>query len=297
MFSKIWLVNLILAVCVAFLGLQSYRVWTEGHGSETRPEPVEIKDGKTDKPVVGGVVRPRLPPERAFDTVVNRNLFSPDRTESEGAKEDGKADNQVSDKDAENALKGITLYGVIVTDAYQGALVTEKALKRPILKGKPSRKPVRQEESRWVKVGDVLGDFKVASIAPDRISLSTGTGSYDLFLHDKEKPRDRAAVKASSGSPVVVQAGTQAPGGTPGTGSAAAARGGTQAPAARPSSGVNKAAQSPSQPVSARKPFQSAEAPQKQTTATSPPTTGNVGAQSANPFERALRQRGILPNK
>ena len=56
MFSKIWLINILLAVCVSFFGIKAYGVWSgekepvlEMQHVETRPERTEVKPEEAKK--------------------------------------------------------------------------------------------------------------------------------------------------------------------------------------------------------------------------------------------------------
>ena len=58
-------------------------------------------------------------------------------------------------------------------------------------------------QTKWVKVGDTLGKFKVVSIKPDGVQLKVGGESFDLLLYDKEKLKKRGPAKPKTGPNVV----------------------------------------------------------------------------------------------
>jgi len=227
MFSRIWLINLILIVCAAFVGIKAYGVWS----GEMRP-PLEIKPGdiRKDPARIKGVKpipEKKLPPEAAYNVVVGKNLFAPQRTEikpeetkpkpnvkaTQAPKED-----PLKEKKVEASLKSIIVYGVVVSDDYQGALVTDVKKTPAPVKGttlrRGSRTRARAVKSpptqgrgakgvKWVQIGDELGDFEVAGIIKDRIILKSGSKSYDLLVYDKDKPKIRKAVVARAKPSVI----------------------------------------------------------------------------------------------
>ena len=228
MFSRIWLINLILIVCAAFVGIKAYGVWS----GEMRP-PLEIKSGdiRKDPARIKGVKpipEKKLPPEAAYNVVVGKNLFAPQRTEikPEETKPKPKVkvppqapkEDPLKEKKIEVSLKTIIVYGVVVSDDYQGALVTDVKKTPAPVKGttlrRGSRTRARAVKSpptqgrgakgvKWVQIGDELGDFEVAGIMKDRIILKSGSKSYDLLVYDKDKPKIRKAVVARAKPSVI----------------------------------------------------------------------------------------------
>ena len=232
MFSRIWLVHLILILCAAFFGIKAYGIWSE----EMRP-PLQIRPGETrkvppKKKAVKGIPEKKLPPEAAYNVVVGKNLFAPQRTEikPEAPKPEAKApqapkENPLEEKKLEASLKSIIVYGVVLADDYQGALVTDVKKTPPPVKGKPTRRrpsakaravkrPPTQGKGakgvKWVQIGDELGDFEVADIMKDRIILKRGAKSYDLLVYDKDKPKTRKAVVAKA-KPTVISTSSSQP--------------------------------------------------------------------------------------
>ena len=177
MFSKIWLINFALAVCVAFVGFKAYGVWSEDHESGPHTGSAGVPRTKPEKQAVKGFERTRLPPEKTFEAVVAKNLFSPDRTDARADETNTIGPEPTLNTDVEKALKGTTLYGVIIMDDYQKALVVERSPKRSPLRGKAPRPVPGQGGTRWIRIGDVLGGFKVAGISEDRVSLEVGSGT------------------------------------------------------------------------------------------------------------------------
>ena len=227
MFSKIWLVNLLLILCAAFFGIKAYGVWS----GDMRPA-LETKSGHIRKdPARSKGVKPipakKVPPEAAYNVVVGKNLFASERKEikPEETKPKSKVkapqapkENPLEEKKIEASLKAIIVYGVVISDDYQGALVTDvKKTPAPAKGRSPRRMPggrsrgakrpssqVRDAKGvKWVQIGDELGDFEVAEIMKDRIVLKRGSKSYDRFVYDKDTPKARKAAVVQSRPTVI----------------------------------------------------------------------------------------------
>ncbi len=181
------------------------------------------------KRAVKGIPEKKLPPEAAYNVVVGKNLFAPQRTEikPEALKPEAKApqapkENPLEEKKIEAFLKNIVVYGVVLADDYQGALVTNvKKTPAPDKGSSPRRRPTRAVKRpptqgrgakgvKWVQIGDELGDFEVADIMKDRIILKSGSKSYDLLVHDKDKPKTRKAVVAQA-KPTIISTSSSQP--------------------------------------------------------------------------------------
>jgi hypothetical protein len=171
-FSRIWAINILLAVFVVFFGMMSFDVWSKG--DETIPE---IQTGKNpEKPLPGkGIIERKMPPDSTYSIVAEKNLLSPDRSEIVPEKQIQK---QGPLKISE---KTIFLYGVVVMGDRKKALISN-----PETGSEAGKKSVTKE--KWVAVGDTLGNFSVADIQKDRIILADGANRHEILLYDKNKP-------------------------------------------------------------------------------------------------------------
>jgi len=127
-----------------------------------------------------------VPAESSYGVIVSKNLFSPDRMEP--------AAESLRNETRETKLPGkkIYLYGVVLSDDYKLALITNP------LRGKGERKDI------WVHVGDKVDDLKVIEILKDRILLAKGLKEYEISLYDKNKPKRRGVSKSGKKPTVVV---------------------------------------------------------------------------------------------
>ena len=214
MLSRIWLVNAVLALFVIFFGFKAYGVWVQGnnrsHIPDMAPKPVQ----EAPKPA-GAPHKREIPPESNYDVLITLNLFTAERTEiiPEAAKPDEKSKklSATDKKNIQQYFKSLTLYGLVITNDLAEALVSHP-VRKPVLKSgkavipknrKRNIKRLTVKQTKWVKAGDTLGDFKVVSIKPDRVLLKAGDQSYDLLLYDKDNLKKRAAPKPKTGPTVV----------------------------------------------------------------------------------------------
>lgn len=214
MLSRIWLINVVLGLFVVFLGFKAYGVWLQGNRGFDIPQMA----GKPAQGVPASAEtlhKRNLPPESTYERLMTLNLFAPERTEilPEAAKVDAKSKklNAADKKKIEQNFKNLTLYGLVITNDIAEALVSHPVAKS-IVKGRKATIPKNRsrnikrltaKETKWVKAGDQLGDFKVVSIKPDRVLLKSGDQSYDLLLYDKDKLKKHQAVKPKTGPNVV----------------------------------------------------------------------------------------------
>jgi hypothetical protein len=171
-FSRIWVINILLAVFVVFFGMMSFDVWSKG--DETIPE---IQTGKdSEKPLPGkGIIERKMPPDSTYSIVAEKNLFSPNRSEIVPVKQTEKAGPlKISEK-------MVFLYGVVVMGDRKKALISN-----PENGSEAGKKPAAKE--KWVALGDTLGNFNVADIQKDRIILADGANRHEILLYDKNKP-------------------------------------------------------------------------------------------------------------
>jgi hypothetical protein len=192
-FSKIWLINILMAAFVVFFGIMSFDVWSKG--DETIPE---IQTGKSpEKPPPGKRIMERtMTPESTYGIVADKNLFSSNRSESIPVPV------ELKPGPLKISEKMIFLYGVVTGDRKQ-ALISNPEF------GPEAGKS--RAKDKWVKVGDTLGNFSVADIRKDRIILTEGASTHEILLYDKNKPARQTIVVEKSAAPAVVSTGSTAP--------------------------------------------------------------------------------------
>jgi hypothetical protein len=208
MFSRVWLINLFLAIFTIFFGIKAFGIWSERKKipSETRlvRKPLSLSEKN--------VVINNMPPESDYEVVVSNDPFMPDRGISDQGKKqpEKKAKSEIDKKllmRLNAALRRTVVYGVIIAGEYKKALVTSVE-SRPRSGRKPKRTPAPRRRARWVKVGDSLGEFTVDDIRDGSVLLAAAGNQYQVFVYDKEKPKRRVPVKGKK-SPTVVSLGSK----------------------------------------------------------------------------------------
>jgi len=201
MFSRLWLINLVLAAGVVFFGLKAYGVWS---GEDKRPS--AIGPIKKSLPWLGKeIVKLSVPPESDYEVVASNNLFSVERSEFKPQKQGkkpatkSKADERLL-KLLKLAHKQTSLYGVIMVDNRKEALITE------IPAG--GRKGVGERGIKRVKEGDTVGRFKVKEIRETSVLLTAGGQEWQVSLFDKDKPKKRVPIRKPT-RPITVGAGSK----------------------------------------------------------------------------------------
>jgi hypothetical protein len=174
---------LLLFVAVVLLALKNYDVWTQP--METLQEEGRAKKGETrveGTPVTG---RQREGTSiTSYLSISEKNIFSPDRREfSLTTPEQSKSMSRPQ----------IILYGITIAKDYQAASLVHPG--RPLQKG--------EREMITVKIGDKVGEYKLAKILPDRITMESGGDSFDVLLYDANAPKKRAVVRTEARPPEV----------------------------------------------------------------------------------------------
>ena len=159
MFPKVWLMNLIMAGVIVFFGARTYKVW-----SQTDRASAEIMESqKAARQAEISIAKRVTLPEPAYETIARNNLLNPNRAEVKPEKPDAGAEV----KKPTASMKPIFLHGVVITGEYKTALV-----------GKLEPKP-GEKSTQWVRVGDMVGHFRVVEINNESIIVAEGADHYD----------------------------------------------------------------------------------------------------------------------
>jgi hypothetical protein len=188
---KKWVLNLVLAIAVLFLGGRIYDIW-----SQPPPLPPDTGDSR---PLAAYPVPPpspvhRVQPSAYYDPIVRQNLFSSERGQTV------EEETVTSAKAAEESrfAKNIVLYGIVSRDDQRSALVSM---------GSSARSGT---EYTWVQVGDRLGQVTVVGIENNRIQVREGSSTFEIRLDDRGHPSKRAVAQRSQ-TPTVITSKETAP--------------------------------------------------------------------------------------
>ena len=167
--------SLLLFVAVVLLGLRNYDVWTQP--METLREEGRAKKGETR--VEGATVTGRQKESTSIASTIaisEKNIFNPDRREFSFT---------TPEQSKPMGRPQIILYGITIGKDYQAASLVHPG--RPLKKG--------EREMVTLKIGEKVGEYKLAKIQPDRITMESGDDSFDVLLYDASAPKKRAVVR------------------------------------------------------------------------------------------------------
>ncbi len=171
------ILSLIALFVIFLLILKNYETWTRP--IETIPERITAKKQEA-KIESQAALRPQrvAGPAQSYAAIAGKNIFSPDRKDFPVQSAETKP----------IARPQVMLYGVTIGDGYQFASIVN-----------PGRRLLRGErETLSVKVGDKVGDYKLARISADRIILEAEGDSFEVLLYDPKAPKRRAEVKTET---------------------------------------------------------------------------------------------------
>ena len=132
---------------------------------------------KPDSPTPAVALKETAPRE-AFNTIAEKNVFNPDRKEFSTAEAAAAAAKPL-------ARPQISLYGVVIAENYQFASIINPG--RPLHKG--------ERETKTIKIGDLIGEYKLTKILSDRIVMEAGEDSFEVLLYDPRAPKRRVEVR------------------------------------------------------------------------------------------------------
>ena len=166
---------LLLSFIVLLLVLKNVDIWT--HPLEFPPEKGTEKKGEK-KPEAPSMVRePKDTTSiKSYILIAEKNIFHPERKEF-----------PILGGNAKKPLvrPQIVLYGVTIAGDYQAASIVNSG--RPLTKG--------ERELMTVKIGDQVGEYKLAKILSDRIAMEAEGDTFEVLLYDPRMPKRRMDVK------------------------------------------------------------------------------------------------------
>jgi len=203
--GKIWLVNLALALLALFLCLETLHIWFGNtlymDGTNIQSEMKTISDIPSTETI-------KMNAEPFYESVVKNNLFAPGRMEIISVIPDPEPEPPPKPEVVPEVIqlkvedKKIVLYGVIVMDDYQAALVNNFDNKEP------------EKTQKWVKVDEMIGDLKLEQVNNDRVIFSKAVDGklekYAVLLFDTNKPERKEEEIKEVNKPVVISAGPEA---------------------------------------------------------------------------------------
>jgi hypothetical protein len=193
------ILSLLLLFFVLLLGIKNYEIWTlpielGPEKGETKKSGVKIEDPST---IVG---KKETTPIESYIFIAEKNIFNPER------KDFPVIAPPLPGPEVKKPIvrPQIILYGVTIGGDVQSASVVNPG--RPLKKG--------ERELMTLKVGDQIGEYKLAKILPDRIAMEATEDKFEVLLYDAKSPKQRTYAKTES-KPATVTSTLSTPGTEP----------------------------------------------------------------------------------
>lgn len=177
------ILSLLLLFFVLLLGIKNYEIWTlpielVPEKGETKKSGVKIENPPTT------VGKKETTPIESYIFVAEKNIFNPERKDFPVIAPPP----PVAEVKKPIVRPQIVLYGVTMGGDYQSASVVNPG--RPLKKG--------ERELMTLKVGDQIGEYKLAKILPDRITMETREDKFEVLLYDSRIPKQRTYAKTEA---------------------------------------------------------------------------------------------------
>ncbi len=187
MSSKYGFLSFLALAVLLLLIFKNYEVWTQPvelvpeknvgkrsqSGAQTRPEVFPAVGGQKDPASI-----------KSYIAIAAKNIFSPERKDFPAP---------MGNARKELVRPQIVLYGVTIIGDYRAASVANPG--RPLQKG--------ERETFTVKAGERIGDYKVAKVLSDRITLEAQGDNFEVLLYDSKTPKRRTDIKTQGGPATV----------------------------------------------------------------------------------------------
>jgi hypothetical protein len=191
---KYFLLNILLCFLILFIAIANYKTWN--HSADILPKSGALskKSGITNENPPMMVCAKELTSIQSADLISQQNIFSPER------KDFPIPSNVVVAEAKKTPVRPqIVLYGLTIAGDYQAATVLNPERQR--------RKDER--EIITIKMGDNIGEYKLAKILPDRIAMECNGDTFEVLLYDSNYPKKKIEVKTET-KPAMI-ASTQPP--------------------------------------------------------------------------------------
>jgi len=196
--------NLIVFAVVLFAAVMNYETWSGFNGSAGTVA-LKPEAGLGNQPLeIASAAKEESESFQSYGMIAEKNIFSSDRKEF--------ASPSLPLAEApKTARPQVILSGVVISEDYQSASVSSPG--RPLKKG--------ERETMILKPGDRIGEYKLAKIEADRITMESAGDSFEVLLYDGKKTRIKA--EANTGTqPSVAKTAQLSPATLPAVGTAQA---------------------------------------------------------------------------
>jgi hypothetical protein len=160
-----------LFIIVLFLAIKSYDALT--HPLNLTPDKAAAKksEARTENSPATGVVT--KPTSVASHFIAEKNIFSPERKDFQTVGSDSSSRSVIRPE--------VILYGITIAGNYKSASLVSPG--RPLKKG--------ERDLMTLKLGERIGEYKLAKVLSDRITLEAQGDSFEVLLYDAKAPKKR----------------------------------------------------------------------------------------------------------
>ncbi len=182
MSSKYGFLSFLVLIVVLLLIFKNYEIWTQPveWGAEGNTGRISQRKHESMPEVSSMKGFQRNPASMtSYISIAEKNIFSPERKDFPIPMGNG---------GKQLVRPQIVLYGVAIVGDYQAASVAKPG--RPLQKG--------ERETFTVKVGERIGEYKLARVLSDRITLEANGDTFEILLYDPSMAKRRSNVRTES---------------------------------------------------------------------------------------------------
>lgn len=170
------LINFLLIILSLFLINRIYKIWKlkeyQNSSSVTKENQTVFLEPK--------LIDIQKFPRNAYQFIVNKDLFRPERTEWKPPDQSG------GEKSASRPAPVITVYGIVISREFKHAWIQEQS---------------KLEKIRIISEGEELSGWKVSKIEDNSISVKSGEKVVKYNLIEPGKPKPRVAPRPPAPTP------------------------------------------------------------------------------------------------
>ena len=172
MSSKKYLVlNILLCLVILVFAIDSYEIWHEQAELLTDTGIAHWKSEiKDENPPTASTKEPVS--AQSYNLIAEKNIFSPERKDFPIPPAPAESQKPI-------VRPSVVLYGVAIGENRQYAVVVNPG--RTLRKG--------ERETLHLTVGEKIGEYRLAKILPDRITMEGNGDTFEVLLYDSKNPK------------------------------------------------------------------------------------------------------------
>lgn len=172
---KYLVLNTLLCFVILLIAIENYETWNHSADllSDTGIVPKKSETKNENPPMMASAKEPMS--IQSYNLISEKNIFTPERKDFSTTP---------LEKSKPILRPQVILYGVVIAADYQSATVSNP--------GRPLRKEER--ETLTIKIGEKIGEYKLAKILPNRIAMESNGDTFEVLLYDSKNPKKKMEV-------------------------------------------------------------------------------------------------------